>query len=175
MTMSYPQQHPQTYPPQSPPPTPAAPSKSSKRAVWIVTVIGAFILGVAVGLAGNSTGSGSDSARETVTVRVPAGEVEAPPAEPAQAEAPPPVPAGPAATMSSGIYQVGVDVRAGQYKTAGPENEDSLGCYWARLKDDSGAFEAIISNGNLEGPGSFTINDGEFVELSGDCTWTKTA
>ncbi|MGB3437264.1 MAG: hypothetical protein WBA97_00820 [Actinophytocola sp.] len=168
MTMSYPQQQ---YPPQ--PPT--APSKSSKRGVWIVVVIGAFILGVAVGLAGNSTGSGTKSARETVTVRVPAGEGEAPPAEPAQAEASPPAPAGPAATMSSGIYQVGVDVQAGQYKTAGPEdNEYGLGCYWARLKNDTGEFDAIISNGNLDGPGSFTVNAGEFVELSGDCTWTKT-
>ncbi|MFD2396084.1 hypothetical protein ACFSVJ_03130 [Prauserella oleivorans] len=45
-------------------------------------------------------------------------------------------------------------------------------CYWSRNTDDSGEFESIITNGGLEGPGSVTVNDGEFLELSGDCVWT---
>jgi transcriptional regulator with XRE-family HTH domain len=50
-----------------------------------------------------------------------------------------------------------------------------MGCYRARRKDDSGDLEAIISNGMVDGPSSVTINDGEFLELTGDCTWTKVA
>ena len=171
MAMSYPQQphhqqHPQAYPPPPAPPTPPTRPKWFKTTLVILGFVAVFVIGVA---AGSGTDSGSTSARETVTVTAPAD--DAPSAETAQVEAPPAKPAGPARTMESGVYQVGVDVQAGQYKTTGSEN--GIGCYWARLKNDSGEFDAIISNGNLEGPGSFTINDGEFVELNGDCTWTK--
>lgn len=83
-------------------------------------------------------------------------------------------PKGLPGTMDSGVYQVGTDVRAGRYKTAGPASDDVLGmCYWARLKNDSGEFEAIISNGAVEGPGSVTVQRGEFVELSGGCVWDR--
>jgi hypothetical protein len=165
VTMSYPQQpaYPQ-YPPPTPPPAPKA---STKTWLWIIGVIGAFIIGVAAGTASNS-GAGSDSAGGTVTVTAPAADAAAAPAEN------PPAPAGPATTMGSGVYQVGVDVLAGQYKTPGPPEGAVIDmCYWARQKDDSGEFESLITNGTLQGPGSVTINDGEFVELTGDCTWTK--
>lgn len=155
--------------PQQPPvyPPPPAPPKP-KRALWILGIVGAFVIGLTAGNAGD-TENGSTSARETVTVRVPAGATTSTTTE-TTAEAPVKA-VGPATTMESGVYQVGVDVAAGQYKTAGPEG--GIGCYWARLKNDSGAFEAIISNGNLEGQGSVTVNDGEFVELSGDCIWNR--
>jgi hypothetical protein len=131
-------------------------------------VIGAFMIGAIAGYSGNPK-AGSNSARETVTVRVPTPDSAAP-AQTAPAEAPP-TQAGPATTMGDGTYQVGVDVQPGQYKTAGPERD--LPCYWARLKDDSGAFESIIANGNPNGPSSVTINQGEFIELNGDCSWAK--
>lgn len=165
--MSYPQQPPAYQPPH--PPQPSVPPK--RRAwPWILGVIAAFIVGALAGNAAGTENANSNQARETITVGVPDGQ----PAAEAPAEAPA-EPAGPATTMSSGTYQVGVDVQAGQYKTAGPEASDSLGCYWARLRDDSGNLDSIITNQNLTGPGSVTINDGEFVELSGDCTWTKVA
>lgn len=163
--MSYPQQPHQ--PPQQPPPympPPAAAPRKPKRWPWILGIIGALLLGIIIGNAGNPN-SGSNSARETVTVRVPAD------AATGAETAPAPAQAGPATSMGNGTYQVGVDVQPGQYKTAGPES--SLPCYWARLKDDSGQFDAIIANGTPQGPGSVTINDGEFVELSGGCTWNK--
>lgn len=170
MAMSYPQQPHQ--PPQQPPPytpPPAASPRKPKRWPWILGIIGALLLGIIIGNAGNSK-TGSNSARETVTVRVPAPAGTAP-AQTAQAEAPPPAQTGPATSMGNGTYQVGVDVQPGQYKTAGPEGD--IPCYWARRKDDSGSFEAIIANGTPEGPSSLTINQGEFVELSGGCTWNK--
>ncbi len=163
------QQHPQAYPP---PPAPTTPAKAM-RWPWILGIIVAFAAGIGIGTAGN-TGGGATSARETVTVRVPAPAGETP-AETAAAEKPPAKPAGPATTMGNGVYQVGVDVQAGQYKTAGPPADAVIPmCYWARNKDDSGEFEALIPNGTVEGPGSVTVNAGEFVELSGDCTWTRT-
>jgi hypothetical protein len=86
----------------------------------------------------------------------------------------PPQQAYPATTMHSGIYQVGADVQPGQYETTGPEDKTHpLGCYWAQLENNSGQSGEIINNGVLDGPGSIRINEGEFVELRGDRTWTK--
>lgn len=118
-------------------------------------MVGTFLLGLIIGLAGNPNANTSSNSAGSGGTSVSTA---------------PPAPAGPAATMGSGTYQVGVDIQPGQYKTDGPKD---LPCYWARRKDDSGAFESIIANGNLDGPGSVTINQGEFIELSGDCTWAK--
>ena len=76
--------------------------------------------------------------------------------------------------LENGTYQVGVDVDPGRYKTAGPPKDSILEmCTWSRNKNDSGEFNAIIANGLTQGPGSITIKDKEFVELSGDCVWKK--
>lgn len=110
-----------------------------------------------------TTGTATETAETTGTRPAPVAETETV------------TPSGPDTGMSSGVYQVGVDVRPGRYKTPGPAPDAIIDlCYWARLTDDSGEFDAIIANGMLEGPGSLTINDGEFVDLSGDCTWTFT-
>lgn len=81
VTMNYPPQ--QAYP--------AAPMAQPKprRWPWLVAVIGAFGIGVVVGVAASN-----------------------------QDETTPPTQAqGPATTMHSGIYQVGADVQPGQYET----------------------------------------------------------
>jgi len=76
--------------------------------------------------------------------------------------------------LENGTYQVGVDVDPGRYKTAGPPKDAVLDmCTWSRNKNDSGEFDAIIANGLTQGPGSLTIKDKEFEELSGDCVWRK--
>ena len=46
-------------------------------------------------------------------------------------------------------------------------------CYWQRTKDDSGDFNSIIANDLFKGPGSVTVKKGEFVKLTGGCTWNK--
>lgn len=46
------------------------------------------------------------------------------------------------------------------------------GCYWERDRNDSGDFDAIIANDNVDGPSSVSVNKGEFVKFSGSCTWT---
>jgi hypothetical protein len=83
-----------------------------------------------------------------------------------------PAPTGPVTSFTSGTYVVGTDIVAGTYKTTG--STSSLPCYWARRKDTSGDFAAIIANGNPSGPTTVTISksDGAF-ETSGCDTWQK--
>lgn len=156
------------------PPTPPPPTKPrSRRWLWIGGSVVAFVVGIGVGGAGQKPEPSKAAAERTVTVTAPA-----PPADTVTAPAPapvtvieePPPPPGPAATLGNGVYEVGVDVAPGQYKTDGPSGSMGM-CYWARSNNDSGEFEALITNGIVEGPGSLTINAGEFVEISGEYTW----
>jgi hypothetical protein len=96
-------------------------------------------------------------------------------AAPAAAASPPAPakPAGPATSIGDGTYEVGVDMAAGRFKTTGPTDDTFKNCYWARTKDDSGQFGAIISNDNIQGPGSVTVKPGEFFQTSGGCVWVK--
>ncbi len=159
---------------QPPPSTPAPmPKPRSRRWLWIGGIVVTFAVGVGVGGAGEKPAGAKAAAARTVTVTAPA-----PPADTVTAPAPapvtvieePPPPPGPAATIGNGVYEVGVDVAPGRYKTDGPSGPMGM-CYWARNRNDSGEFEALITNGIVEGPGSLTINAGEFVEISGECTW----
>ena len=77
-------------------------------------------------------------------------------------------PSGPLTAFGDGTYEVGVDVAAGRYKTPG-----GSWCYWERARNDSGDFGSIISNDNLQGPGTVSNRPGEFFKTSGGCQWTK--
>lgn len=86
-----------------------------------------------------------------------------------------PSPTGPASSFGDGTYQVGVDIRPGTYRTVVPG--DSLGCYWARLKNATGGLDAIITNNNVNAGGHITVtiksSDGAFQ--TEDCgTWVRT-
>lgn len=81
-------------------------------------------------------------------------------------------PSGPLSSFGTGTYLVGEDVKAGTYKTKGPETGGFFeNCYWSRNKDDSGEFESIIANDNLQGPGRVTLNKGEVFETNGCQNW----
>jgi hypothetical protein len=150
--------------PGAPPVPPVAPPRKVRNWPWILgmVVLAVLILG-AVAYATDPNAS-AGSSRDTPASGTSASRTPAPAAKPA----------GPARAMDGGVYQVGVDVWSGRYKTPGPPADDSIGwCYWARHSDDSGTIEAIIANGNIEGPGSVTVRRGEFVEVSGGCTWTR--
>jgi hypothetical protein len=100
----------------------------------------------------------------------------------ATAEAPtptstePPVPAGPATTLSTnGVFVVGTDVAPGTYKTAGPA-EGSAICSWARLNKLASItdMDAIIKNGNELGPGFVTIEPSDVAFATQLCQpWQK--
>lgn len=148
--------------PGSPPAPPVAPPRKVRNWPWILgmVVLAVLILGaVAYATDPNASAGSSRDTPGTSASRTPAPAAKPP---------------GPARAMDGGVYQVGVDVWSGRYKTPGPPADDSIGwCYWARHSDDSGTIEAIIANGNIEGPGSVTVRRGEFVEVSGGCTWTR--
>lgn len=64
-----------------------------------------------------------------------------------------------------GMYKVGVDIDAGEYKiTAG-----TSGCYFAVLSSSNGTLDDIISNQNLDaGVGDYiTVTDGQYLEIRG--------
>lgn len=78
----------------------------------------------------------------------------------------------PAGSVGDGTYLVGSDIKAGQYKTDGPDKNAVIpNCYWARMKDNSGAITSIIANNNSAGPDRVTVSSGEYLQLSGGCTW----
>jgi hypothetical protein len=79
---------------------------------------------------------------------------------------------GPATSFSGeGEYVVGEDIKAGTYKTAGPDG--GFGCYWERAKNASGEFASIIANNNLNGPGRVTLNSGEYFKTNRCQAWQK--
>ncbi|MFC0109490.1 hypothetical protein [Kibdelosporangium aridum] len=144
----------------------------------ILTAVAAVVLlGIGGAIGRGQTPANTDvepvaaaaAAPATVTVTT---TITPPPATTITAPAPPPVtvtytPPKPTG-IGEGIYAVGSDIEPGRYKTEGGGR-----CYFARLKDDSGSFGAIIANNNLDGPGSVTVKKGEFFEVKGSCTWVK--
>jgi len=77
--------------------------------------------------------------------------------------------------ITSGTYEVGVDIEPGKYKTAGPADTRYWPmCYWARLKDTSGELGSIIANDNIRGQTTVTIKPGDGAfETNGCQPWVK--
>jgi hypothetical protein len=80
---------------------------------------------------------------------------------------PPPPPGQPKTTFGDGLYQVGIDIAPGVYRSAG-----GTGCYWARLK--TLATNSYIDNNNGVGPQVVEIRPTDGAFLTRDCgTWQK--
>ncbi|MFF6809079.1 hypothetical protein ACFZAG_04170 [Streptomyces sp. NPDC012403] len=171
---------------QPPAGVPAGP-KPSRRKAWLThgaTALVALVIGAGIGGDGESGGK-DDSAAPAPAVTV--TETAAAPAEAGEPEpavtvtekvtvTPKPAKKPGAATTveGDGQYLVGEDMQAGTYKTTGPEKGSIIeNCYWARTKDASGEFGAIIANDNLQGQGRVTVNKGEYFETNGCQEWTK--
>lgn len=78
-----------------------------------------------------------------------------------------------ARTVRNGVHQVGVDIEPGTYRTSGPSRSDIPMCYYARLRNNSGEFGAIISNNVVEGPAVVTVKSGEYFESSSCSGWVR--
>ncbi|MFJ9600788.1 hypothetical protein [Streptomyces althioticus] len=169
---------------QSPAGTPVGP-KPSRRKAWLThgaTALVALVIGAGIGGGGESGGKADSAAPApavTVTETAPAEDGAPEPAatvtEKVTVSPKPAKKPGAATTVEGdGQYLVGEDMQAGTYKTAGPEKGSIIeNCYWARTKDASGEFEAIIANDNLQGQGRVTVNKGEYFETNGCQEWTK--
>lgn len=160
------------YTPQQPAPKP----KKSKK--WIAHVIlypVVFFIAIAIGSAGGSTDTTTSTAATkpapTKTVTVPAKPqatatvtVSEQPVAPETTE-----PAAGDSFEGDGTFEVGTDIKPGTYKSTG---DDEL-CYWARLKNTSGDFDAIITNHNgANATVTIKKTDGAF-ETARCGTWTK--
>ena len=129
------------------------PSKKPKRFGWstmIITAVVALGLGGIIGASGYGIATTAEpnanlTATETATETI----------------------------MEEGTYEIGVDAKSGRYKTRVPE--DSPGCYWERTTDDSGDYDSIIANADLN-PGalaSVTLKSGDFFSSDSCGTWTR--
>jgi hypothetical protein len=163
------QQYPGGYYPPNPniPGLPPAPTPPQQRRRWPWVVGGVIAFFVLVG-------SCNAANRPTNTGQPYYGPAGAPTAAAPTSPGAPPVKSGPLTQFGDGQYEVGVDVVAGRYKTPGSGEPGIWGaCYWERAKNDSGDFSSIISNENLQGPGTVALKPGEFFKTNGGCNWTK--
>jgi hypothetical protein len=78
----------------------------------------------------------------------------------------PPPPAGPLMSFGDGLWEVGVDVEAGKYKTSGSDS-----CYYAILASTDSSD--ILDNNAGAGPRTVTIRDGQYFESQRCGTWTR--
>jgi hypothetical protein len=156
------------------PPRPAGPDRAPRRWPWAV---GGATLGLLVGGALGATVlaaalvAPAPPVERTITIAAPA-----PPPQVVTVTVPAPTPGpaaatGPLTTFGDGVWEVGVDIAAGKYKTAGT---DSYGCYYARLQHNDGSISDIISNGFGQGPVTVTVKDSDgYFETSGCVDWTR--
>lgn len=154
-------------PPTQAPPPQQAKRRKPKRWPWILGIVLAFGLGTAVGSAGKTAPASTGAAPITVTS---VDGTSAPAAAPAPAA--PAAPAGPKTEFGDGTYLVGTDIAVGSYKSNGPREGSIPNCYWARMKDDSGALGSILANNSSQGATRLTVKKGEYLQIIG-CDWTK--
>ncbi len=80
---------------------------------------------------------------------------------------PVPIPTQNPNLITQGTYIVGTNIQPGLY--LGQAGQDILdSCYWERLSDLSGGFEAILANENSVGKYYIEVRDGDFA-LKTDC------
>jgi hypothetical protein len=153
---------------QGPVPVQQQPKKWFGWPIVIVTAVVALSLGGIVGGIVGGSGDGTATTAEpnaTVTVTETADDESASTAPSPKKTTEP----EPKSTISNGVHEVGVDVKAGQYKTNVPEG--AL-CYWERRIGDA------ISDSTSrykEGPARLlvTLKKGEVFETEDCGTWTR--
>jgi hypothetical protein len=161
-------------PQQGPVPVQQQPKKP-KRFGWptvLVTAVVALSLGGIVGgIVGGSGNGTATTAEPNPTVTVSQTVTKTAEAKPAS-KAPSPkktTEPEPKSTISDGMHEVGVDVKAGQYKTSVPEG--AL-CYWERIRGDD---ISDSTSSYKEGPArqSVTLKKGESFETEDCGKWKR--
>jgi len=75
-------------------------------------------------------------------------------------------------TIGNGVFEVGDDVRPGQYSSEGPEDPE-LPCSYRVSDDDEG--DEIISSEVSDGPGTVTLVEGQYFTSEYCQIWTLDA
>lgn len=72
--------------------------------------------------------------------------------------------------LSAGMYKVGVDIPAGEYKISSTRgNVSGSLAYFETSIDSSHQLSSIVTNDNFDGERYVTVTDGQYIKLSG-CT-----
>jgi hypothetical protein len=137
------------------------PASDAERPSWIASWIVLAVIGIVIFLIGVALGAIS---RHPATVRAVATTTVTVVATTPIAVAEPSATGG---SFGDGLYQVGVDIPAGNYHTDGGPS-----CYWERLNNLSGGFTGIISNGQPTVPTTVRVlaSDKAF-SVHGGCLW----
>lgn len=155
-----------------PPPAPQKPRKRGRLVFAFVMVALGMISAVALLAAMGSSHRTTSEYRASTAANPPTSVAQAPIGT--VAETPAPVaPSGPAAEFGEGQFEVGVDIVAGKYRTAGPEANIMDMCYVERSRNASGEFGSIIANDIVKGPHTIAVKNGEFVTNSGCKSFVK--
>ncbi|MBR8740789.1 hypothetical protein DSY14_03455 [Nocardiopsis sp. MG754419] len=137
-----------------------------------VLLLLALMGGCMAALSGDTTAAPPAATSTPDTDEAAVEETEDEPVEEAAAEEP--AEEESSSTIGNGVHQVGSDISPGVYTTDGPDPDSIMPmCYYARLSGLSGELDDIITNNNIEGPGTVEVSEGDAaLELSGGCEWT---
>lgn len=133
---------------------------------WLVlTLAGVGITAVAA-IVGTMATTGADDGGDAVAVTVTVTAVEIQTSTVTETVAPA-TPLAPATEFADGLFEVGVDVLPGTYRTEGPDGTNPTGCYWNHLAPNGD----VEDNRMLEGPGAVTVEAGDRVDSDGCHPW----
>jgi hypothetical protein len=137
-------------------------------------ILAAGLVGLILILAFGASVDANRAAIPTSRPAPPPSTYQVVPSPAAVAPVAPAVPAGPKTTFGDGVWEVGVDIVPGRYKSPGPGENGFGSCYYARLKTGDGSFGDIIDNDLSQGPVTVTIKetDGLF-DTNGCQDWVK--
>lgn len=126
-----------------------------------VALVGLLVLGLLVGILMGNLTAHPKTITKTVTKTVATAQTT-------------PKQTGPKTSFGDGVYQVGVDIQAGTYKTAGPSDPNEAdSCYYKRLSDLTGNDGSIIDSELVNGPATVQILPTDAGFSSDGCqTWT---
>jgi hypothetical protein len=72
-----------------------------------------------------------------------------------------------------GVFAIGSDIDPGQWRTDGPNGDNSVGCYYAVLNEpNSGDLGNIEDNNIVQGPTVVKLPAGKYFETQGCKAWT---
>lgn len=142
-------------PPVAPAAAPPPAAKNKRGCLWWIglAVVAMILIGVIGALAGSGGDDSSDAGTDPFTTAPDDDDDDTGTTVERTTTTEPP-------GFGGGVKLVGSEIQPGRYVS----NNDGGGCYYARLRDTSGEFDAIITNGNPDGRAVVDIaqSDGAF-------------
>lgn len=152
-----------------------AKAKKVRRWPWVLVALG---VGFAIGSASHTTTTPAlaavvappaVSAPATPAAPAPVAPVATvAPAPPVVAPAPAAAPAGPMTTFGNGTYEIGVDIKAGKYRSPGVQSSIAPLCYFDQTDASGTIKDQGVAN---EGPSRVTLKSGLTFKSSGCEDW----